>query len=176
MFSPEGSDVQNYGMPELIEPEPFVNVAGEEFPKMNAWFNEQAAIFSNGDGAFFSRSFMGFNHPIGYQKSIGFEQQFLSVPGEQAWAIHLEADILFPSYNDEHPYFTLAPTVFSLDSRLQRQLEMTNVGSTQVDMIFNYLTTGSPSITQIKEAYVNARVDDYIEIHRRAYAMMTGNR
>ena len=176
MFSREGSDAQNFGMPELIDPEPYVNVEGVSFPKMNIWFNEQAALFANGDGSFFSRSFIGFNHPIGYPKSIGFEQQFTSVYGENAWALHGGAEILSPSYNSDQPYFTLAPTIFSLDSRLQRQLEMTNINNTQVDLIFNYLTTGSPTLQQIREAYKNAKVDDYIEIHRKAYNMMTGKR
>jgi hypothetical protein len=176
MFSEEGHNAQNFGMPDIIDAEPFINSEGALFPKMNDWFNEQAMAFSNGDGAMFSRNFIGFNFPIGYQKSIGFEQQFTSPIGERAWDIHGQADIFSPSYNSADPFLTLAPTVFSLSLRLQRQMEMTNIGNTQVDMLFNYLTTGSPTPQQIREAFNHARAEDYLDIHRRAFVMMVGTR
>jgi len=172
MFSEEGYVAQNFGMPEMIDDEPFINTEGVAFPKMNAWFNEQSELFANGDGALFSRSFVGFNHPIGYQKSIGFEQQFTSIYGEQAWALYGSVDMFMPSYDSENPYFTLVPPVFSFDSRLQRQLQGTNVGESQTDMLFSFITTGTPSPQQIREAYTNGRGDDFLRIHRDAFAMM----
>ncbi|MCL2231546.1 MAG: hypothetical protein FWB99_00540 [Treponema sp.] len=174
MFSPEGCDAQNFGMPEMIDPTPFMNPAGVAFPKMNSWFNEQAAAFTNGDGALFSRSFVGFNFPIGYRKSIGFEQQFTSAYGEQTWALYAATNILQPTYYSDNPLLTLIPPAFSFNSRLQRQLEMTNIGATQTDMIFSFVTTGSPSPQEIRESFVNGRVDDFVRVHREAFAMMSG--
>ena len=172
MFSEEGSLAQNFGMPEMIDDEPFINPEGVAFPRMNAWFNEQAERFTNGDGALFSRSFVGFNFPIGFAKSIGFEQQFTSVYGEQAWRLYGEANVLSPSYHSDHPFFTLVPPVFSFSPRLQRQLQGTNIGSGQIDMIFSFITTGGPSPEQIREAFNNGRVNDFVRIHRDAFALM----
>jgi hypothetical protein len=168
-FSEEGSIAQNFGMPEMIDEEPFIGSGGIAYPRMNAWFNEQSALFSNGDGALFSRNFIGFNFPIGYEKSIGFEQQFTSVFGERTWQLYDETNVLSPAYDETFsPYFSLIPPVFSLTTRLQRQLRNTNIGSTQVDMIFSYLTTQTTTIDQIKEAYDKGRIADFIDIYRDA--------
>ena len=174
MFTKEGNTAQNFGMPEMIDTEPFIGSGGIAYPKMNSWFNEQAALYSNGDGALFSRNFIGFNFPVGYEKSIGFEQQFTSVQGERTWVLYESADVLSVTYNEvPSPYFSLVPPVFSLPSRLQRQLLATNIGATQVDMIFNYLTTNTTTIDQIREAYNAGRIIDYIEVYRDAFALIS---
>ncbi|MCL2804631.1 MAG: hypothetical protein FWD26_01660 [Treponema sp.] len=170
MFSAEGSTAQNFGMPEMIDIEPFIGSGGIAYPRMSSWFNEQSALYSNGDGALFSRNFIGFNFPVGYEKSIGFEQQFTSVQGERTWKLYEDADVLSVSYNKtSSPYFSLVPPVFSLTSRLQRQLLATNIGATQVDMIFTYITAGAATIAQIKDSYNSGRITDYIEVYRDAY-------
>ena len=174
MFSEEGSTAQNFGMPEMIDSEPFIGSGGIMYPKMNSWFNEQAMVYSNGDGALFSRNYIGFNFPIGYEKSIGFEQQFTSPAGERTWALYEGANILSVTYNETtSPYFSLVPPVFSFTTQLQRQLDNINLGRTQVDMIFNYITTNTTTIAQIREAYNAGRIVDYIEIYRDAYALMS---
>ncbi|MCL2443574.1 MAG: hypothetical protein FWD13_08965 [Treponema sp.] len=174
MFSQEGNTAQNFGMPEMIDAEPYIGSGGIAYPKMNSWFNEQSMERSNGDGAMFSRNFIGFNFPIGYEKSIGFEQQFTSAAGERTWKLYEDANILSVSYNrSSSPYFSLVPPVFSFTSQLQRQLLDTNIGGTQVDMIFNYITTNTTTISQIKEAYRSGRIIDYIEIYRDALALVS---
>jgi len=174
MFTEKGSTAQNFGMPEMIDEESFIGSGGIAYPKMNSWFNEQAALYSNGDGALFSRNFIGFNFPIGYEKSIGFEQQFTSPAGERTWDLYEGADVLSVTYNEtSSPYFSLVPPVFSLSSQLSRQLLATNIGATQVDMIFNYITTNTTAIDQIKEAYNAGRIVDYIEVYRDALALMS---
>jgi hypothetical protein len=173
MFSEEGSTAQNFGMPELIDPEKYIGSGGIAYPKMNSWFNEQAAAYSNGDGALFSRNFLGFNFPIGYEKSIGFEQQFTSVQGERTWELYEDAKVLSCTYNKtSSPYFSLVPPVFSLTNQLQRQLLDTNIGSTQVDMIFSYITTNTTTVAQIRDAYNSGKINDYIEAYRDAYALV----
>jgi hypothetical protein len=173
-FSEEGSTAQNFGMPEMIDREPYIGSGGIVYPRMNNWFNEQSALYSNGDGALFSRNFIGFNFPIGYEKSIGFEQQFTSVQGEKTWKLYDDANVLSCTYNKTtSPYFSLVPPVFSLTSQLQRQLMNTNIGSTQVDLIFNYITTNTTTVNQIREAYDLGRISDYIEAYRDAYELMT---
>ena len=173
MFTEKGNTAQNFGMPEMIDEEPFIGSGGIAYPKMNAWFNEQAVLYSNGDGALFSRNFIGFNFPVGYEKSIGFEQQFTSPAGERTWELYENADVLSMTYNKtSSPYFSLVPPVFSLSSQLYRQLLATNIGATQVDMIFNYITTNTTTIAQIRDAYNAGRIIDYIEVYRDAYALM----
>ncbi|MCL2128253.1 MAG: hypothetical protein FWH38_08360, partial [Treponema sp.] len=172
-FTEEGSTAQNFGMPEMIDREKYIGSGGIAYPKMNSWFNEQSAVYSNGDGALFSRNFLGFNFPIGYEKSIGFEQQFTTVQGEKTWKLYEDADVLSPTYNKtSSPYFNLIPPVFSLTEQLQRQLLDTNIGSTQVDLIFSYLTTNTTTIDQIKSAYANGKISDYIEAYRDAYGLV----
>jgi hypothetical protein len=174
MFTEKGNTAQNFGMPEMIDVEPFIGSGGIAYPRMNSWFNEQAAIFSNGDGALFSRNFIGFNFPVGYEKSIGFEQQFTSAAGERTWELYESANVLSVTYNEtSSPYFSLVPPVFSLTSRLQRQLLATNIGATQVDMIFNYITANTTTIDQIREAYSSGRIVDFIEVYRDAFALVS---
>jgi hypothetical protein len=174
MFSEEGSTAQNFGMPEMLDTEKYIGSGGIAYPKMNQWFNDQSAAYSNGDGALFSRNFLGFNFPIGYEKSIGFEQQFTSVQGERTWKLYEDAQVISPSYaKSASPYYSLVPPVFSLTDQLQRQLLDTNIGGTQVDMIFSYITTNTVTIAQIKEAYNNGKIDDYVEAYRDAYALVS---
>ena len=174
MFTEEGSTAQNFGMPEIIDTERFIGSGGIAYPKMNQWFNDQAAVYSNGDGALFSRNFLGFNFPIGYEKSIGFEQQFTSVQGERTWDLYEKAHVQSCTYQrSSSPYFNLVPPVFSLTDQLQRQLLDTNIGSAQVDLVFSYITTNTTTIAQIREAYANGRIGDYIEAYRDAYALVS---
>jgi hypothetical protein len=173
MFSEKGSTAQNFGMPDMIDTEKYVGSGGIAYPKMNQWFNEQSAAFSNGDGALFSRNFLGFNFPIGYEKSIGFEQQFTTVYGERTWKLYEDAKVVSQTYNKtSSPYFSLIPPVFSLTEQLQRQLMDTNIGNTQVDMIFSYITTNTTTIDQIKEAYSSGKISAYVEAYRDAYALV----
>jgi hypothetical protein len=62
--------------------------------------------------------------------------------------------------------------VFSLPSRLQRQLLATNIGMTQTDMIFNYITTNTTTIDQIRDAYNAGRIIDFVEVYRDAFALI----
>jgi hypothetical protein len=173
MFSEKGSSAQNFGMPEMIDKEPYIGSGGIAYPRMNKWFNDQAAAFSNGDGSLFARSFIGFNFPIGYEKSIGFEQQYTTVYGERAWKLYDDAKVTTSTYNKtSSPYFSLVPPVFSLTEQQQRQLLDANIGVTQVDLIFSYITTGATSIADIKKAYADGKIDAYIQVYRDAYAMV----
>jgi hypothetical protein len=176
MFSPEGSKANNFGMPSNIAAGDYISPNGTPYPKLNDWFNEQAATYSNGDGALFSRNFLGFNFPIGYEKSIGFEQEFTTAEGEATWKIYEDAKVLTSTYDKvSSPYFSLVPPVFSLTEQQQRQLLDTNIGNTQVDLIFNYITTNTASIQQIKDAYASGKVDAYVQIYRDAYEAMAKN-
>ncbi|GHV92650.1 hypothetical protein AGMMS50268_31530 [Spirochaetia bacterium] len=174
MFSERGSTAQNFGMPEMIDAQKYIGSGGVAYPKMNKWFNDQAATFSNGDGALFSRNFLGFNFPIGYEKSIGFEQQFTTAEGERTWKLYDDAKVISSTYNKTtSPYFSLVPPVFSLTEQLQRQVLDTNIGSTQVDLIFSYITTNTTGIDQIKQAYASGKIDAYIQAYRDAYALVS---
>ena len=175
MFSEEGSTAQNFGLPENIDQtQKFIATDGKSYPMLNKWFNEQAAAFANGDGSMFSRNFMGFNFPIGYEKSIGFEKQYTSVYGDNVWKLYEEANVLSSTYNKtDSPYFSLVPPVFSMTEQQRRQVLDTKIGDTQVEMIYSYITTNNTTIKDIKDSYVNGKVDSYIEAYRDSYALMS---
>ncbi|MDR1788270.1 MAG: hypothetical protein LBR16_07465 [Treponema sp.] len=174
MFSEEGNLAQNFGTPDMLDAEPFRGPDGQDYPKMNQWFHENMSKFSNGDGAIFARSFVGYNFPIGYEKSIGFEQQFASPQGQKTWKLYEDAQVLSCTYDkNPSPYFSLVPPVFSMTERLQRQLLDTNISETQTDKIFSYITTNSTTIDDIKTDYRNGKIGLYVLAHRDAYAMMT---
>ena len=173
MFSEEGSRVQNFGTPDMNDTEDYIGSGGISYPRMSKWFNEQAVAFSNGDGSLFARNFLGFNFPIGYEKSIGFEQQYTSVYGERTWKLYESVPVLSPTYNQtSSPYLSLVPPVFSFTEQMRRKLLNTNIGETQTDMIFSYIAGGNVTIDQIKNAYTQGRIDDFIEAYRDAYDLV----
>jgi hypothetical protein len=175
MFSEEGHTANNYGTPDMIDPAPFIGSSGRSYPRMNDWFNNTSAHFQQ-DGALFSRNFIGFNFPIGYQKCIGFEQQFTSPQGEWTWQLYEEANVLSNTYGITYsPFFSLIPPVFSMTTQQIRQLRDTNIGDSQVNLIFSFLTTNSaetPTIERIRQEFANGRIDDFVQIHREAFAML----
>jgi hypothetical protein len=173
-FSAAGSQANNFGWTATIDPgAKYTAPDGQVYPSLSKWFNDEAAKV-NQDGALFSRNFLGFNFPIGYEKSIGFEQQFTTPLGEKTWKLYNDAKVLSSTYDTvKSPYYSLVPPVFSFTEQQLRQLLDTNIGSTQVDLIFNYITTNATTVQQIKDSYKNGKADAYIQAYRDAYAAVS---
>jgi hypothetical protein len=173
-FSAAGSQANNFGWPATIASDTKYTAPDRQvYPSLSKWFNDEAAKV-NQDGALFSRNFLGFNFPIGYEKSIGFEQQFTTALGEKTWKLYNDAKVKSSTYDKvSSPYYSLVPPVFSFTEQQLRQVLDTNIGATQVDLIFNYITTNAATVQQIKDAYKNGKVDAYIQTYRDAYSAVS---
>lgn len=176
-FTEEGNIAQNYGPPHnLEEGELFVATDGTEYPKFNQWLLDTACELKNCDVSGFLRDFMGSQIPIGYQKEIGFELQYTKNRGWDAWALYIDSGVVSTSYESEDPYYRLVPPVFSLTEQDSAKLGQLAVGEEQVDQIFLYITgadTAVESAEALKSLYVEAGIDEYVEVYRNAYARMT---
>ena len=122
------------------------------------------------------RDFIGSQIPIGYQKEIGFELQTTKNRGPESWAIWIDANVPMTSYEAENPLFRLVPPVFSLTEQDLAKLGQTAVGEEQVEQIFLYIVgadTAVDSPEALKQLYIDAGLEDYVEVYRNAYARMT---
>ncbi|GEM02358.1 hypothetical protein SAMN05421839_13018 [Halolactibacillus halophilus] len=177
-FSEEGNVVQNYGTPDMVaDEEIFTGPDGVVYPKFGDWIIETANEFKDGDVSSFLRDFVGSQMALGYQKEIGFEYQYTVNQGFESWSVYQVADVTQPSYNTDNPILRLTPTVFSLTEQEQAQLDTTAVGENEDDQIFLYITgseNGPETAEGIKEAYMEAGIDTYIDIYKKAYGRMTG--
>jgi hypothetical protein len=179
MFSEEGNNTQNFGIPANIdETGKFKGPSGTEYTKLNDWFLTQADKFANGDASTFVRDFIGANMPIGYQKSIGFEYQYTVNDGFNTWELYNNNDVLTSTYKQvDSPYFSLVPPVFALTDQDTAVLNTLGITEAQVDAIFLYITgadTAVENTAALRQLYVDAKVEEYIEVYREAYARMSG--
>jgi hypothetical protein len=177
IFTEEGNVVQNYGAPMNIdESEAFVAPDGTEYPKFAQWILDTACELKNCDMSGFLRDFMGSHIPIGYQKEIGFELQYTKNHGWDAWALYTSVGVISTSYDSSDPLFRLVPPVFSLTDRDLARVSQLAVGEEQVDQIFLYITgadTAVDSAADLQTMYIDAGIEEYIEVYRSAYARMT---
>lgn len=175
-FTPEGNVVQNYGPPYiLMEGEIFTGMDGIDYPKFNQWLLDTATELKQGDVSAFLRDFMGSQIPIGYQKEIGFEFQYTKNRGWDAWDLYIGQNVATTSYGSEDPLFRLVPPIFSLTEQETAKLEQLTVGDAQVDQIYLFITgadTAVESIEALKALYVDAGIEEYIEVYRNAYDRM----
>ena len=176
-FSEEGNIVQNYGPPwGREEGEVFVGMDEIEYPAFNQWILDTSCELKNCDMSGFLRDFIGSQIPIGYQKEIGFEWQYTQNRGWDAWALWIGKDVKTTSYGSDDPLFRLVPPVFSLTEQDTAKLGQLAVGNDQVDAIFLYITGAEnavDSVEALKALYVDAGLEDYVEVYRNAYARMT---
>jgi len=175
-FTEEGNILQNYGTPDGLEAdEAFVAPDGTQYPKFNQWLLDTACELKNCDVSAFLRDFIGSQIPIGYQKEIGFEFQYTKNRGWDAWALYINKGVVSTSYGSEDPLFRLVPPVFSLTEQELAKLGQLAISEDQVDQIFLFITsadTAVDSIEALKELYINAGVEEYIEVYRKAYERM----
>ena len=176
-FTEEGNIVQNYAPPyALVEGDILYGMDGIEYPKFNQWLLDTANELKSGDVSAFLRDFVGSQIPIGYQKEIGFEFQYTQNRGWDAWALYIGQDVVTTSYEAENPIFRLVPPVFSLTEQDTAKLGQLAVGESQVDQIFLFITgadTAVASVEDLKALYIDAGVEEYVDVYRNAYPRMT---
>ena len=193
-FTEEGHQVQNYGVPMMVEEnEFFVGPDGIEYPKFNSWVVESAGEFAKGDLSTFLRDWIGSIMPIGYEKSIGFEYQYTSERGYDAWTLLQNSTTNMPSYSGEglegeNPnYYKLIPPVFSLTAKQSETIaENTFFDDSITEMMFNIVRYGTkggaPTGAVVPESYdeylaeFNAKgLPVYVETYQNAYRVMLIN-
>jgi hypothetical protein len=160
----------------VAEGETYSAPDGIEYPKFNEWLVDASCELKSCDMSGFLRDFIGSQIPIGYQKEIGFELQTTINRGPDAWALWIGAPVKSTSYESEDPLFRLVPPVFSLTEQDTAKLGQLAVGEEQVDQIFLYITgseSAVDSVEALKALYVEAGIEDYVDVYRNAYARMT---
>jgi hypothetical protein len=176
-FSEEGHVAQIYGPPySRAEGEVYSAPDGTDYPKFAQWTLDTACEMKSCDVSGFLRDFMGSLIPVGYQKEIGFELQYTKNNGPAGWELYIGMDVLSSSYGSEDPLFRLVPPVFSLTEQDTAKLATLAVGDAQVDQLFLYITgadTAAENAEALKALYVEAGVEDYVEVYRNAFARMT---
>ena len=98
-FSEEGSTLQNYGLPMMLEEEPYVGPDGISYPKFNTWVTETCEAVAKGDLSTFLRDWIGSLIPVGFQKNIGFEYQYTSQRGFAGWELLQNSTCTFATYS-----------------------------------------------------------------------------
>lgn len=192
-FTDEGYQVQNYGLPDMIDQtKKFEGPDGKEYPAYTSWIKEQADIHAKGDYSTFLRDVMGSLIPIGYQKEIGFEYQYTSQRGLDAVALYTEAGVGQPSYAGEgkqptsggNPnYYKLIPPAFSLNRNQQSQVQNLSIATDTnfSEVIFNIIRGLDPSEVAAPQTYAeylkyfkDAGLDTYQKVYIDAYKVMSG--
>lgn len=178
IFTKEGHIAQNYGVPQILaEGETYTGSDGKDYPKFGQWIHDNAAELKNGDFSGFLRDFVGSHIPIGYQKEIGFELQYTKNNGDASWALYTGNEVKSTSYNDVDPAFRLVPPVFSMNEQDLAKLSTLAVGEDQVDAMFLYITGAEGAVASaadIKQSYIDAGIEQYIDVYRTAYNRMIG--
>lgn len=192
-FTEEGSVLQNYGMPMLLEENAvYTGPDGIDYPKFIEWVSTTANEVAKGDMSTFLRDWVGCQMPIGYQKEIGFEYQTTSERGFDGWELLQGSTTGFATYAGNGPsgenenYYKMVPPVFSLTSRQKETISdsTTIEGEDIVEYMFNiirYQTKGNaPSGAQVAQSYEeylnefnNRGLELYEQTYQTAYEVMT---
>ena len=177
-FTVDGNNVQNYGPPNVSQEVGgiFTGPDGIDYPKFTQWALDTACETKNCDISSFLRDYVGSQIPIGYQKEIGFEMQYTQNHGDEAWALYVDKPVLTTSYEAENPLFRLVPPVFSLTEQDTAKLGQVALGQDQIDQLYLYITgadTAPGSVEALKQMFLDAGLDEYIEVFRNAFARMS---
>lgn len=191
-FTKEGNMLQNYGLLDDIDsPDGYLGPDGKKYPKLNAWVLDTTAKVAKGDLSTFLRDWIGAQMPIGYQKEIGFEYEYTSEAGFDAWKLLDNSTVNIPTYSgeglkgDNPNYYRLIPPTFSLTERQDEILKTQTSMRTDdiVEMMFNiikYKTLGNaPSGAFVAKDYddylnyfVSNGLDTFIKVNSTAYENM----
>ncbi len=164
-FSDEGHIVQNYGPLMNIESlDGYTGPDGLKYPLYKPWVQQAANKYSKGDLSVLQRDWLGSLMAIGYGKEIGFEYQYTSKRGFDAWNLLKSSTTLIPTYAGDGPkgendnYYTLIPPAFSFTPRQNEILRtQTSFGDAVQETLFNvirYKTLGNaPAGAVVPQSY-----------------------
>lgn len=174
LFSEKGSFVQNFGIPEVTAD--FENLytlpSGAQVPTLSSWIREQAEIYTNGDVAKFGQEFMGIRLAVGYKADIGFEYQNMTTQATSGYDLYERMNVLTLGYNKDSKLLELSAPCYSLTKQEKARLATLAIGDDQLNLIYLYIKgdkNAVSSVAEIKKAYEDADIDEYIEIYRQAY-------
>lgn len=172
-FTDYGSNIQNFGIPGVMAD--FENLytlpSGDKVPTLSKWIVEQANIYTNGDVATFGQQFMGIRMAIGYKADIGFEYQNMTKEAQDGYKLY-ENGVLTLGYNKPSKLLELSAPCYSLTKQESARLSTLSIGDDQMSMIYLYIRSDKnavKSVEDIKKAYENANIAEYIEIYQSAY-------
>lgn len=169
VFTDEGSIIQIYGTNGMVvDGEVYTGPDGIDYPKFDNWAFENADKYKSGDMASFLPIYIGALLPIGYPKEIGFEYQYTTDIGFEAFDLYTSQNVIMPSYDAEDPFLRLTPSAISLTEQQYAQLSQVDIGSTEVDQIFMYIIGASDAVDSaqdIKEMYIDKGLESYEEIY-----------
>lgn len=193
-FSDEGYQLQNYGLPDMIDTtKTFEGPDGKSYPAYTSWITEQAEVYTKGDFSVFLRDCIGSLIPIGYQKEIGFEYQYTSQRGLDAVELYTQAGVGQPSYagTGKQPetggnqyYYTLIPPAFSLNRNQQAQIANLGIATDTNfnEFIFNIIRGLDPAEVTAPQSYSeyikylnDSGLQVYQKVYQDAYKAMSGN-
>lgn len=173
-FTDFGSNVQNFGIPGVMAD--FENLytlpSGDKVPTLSKWIVDQSKIYSNGDVATFGQQFMGIRMAIGYKADIGFEYQNMTKEAQEGYNLYEKCNVLTLGYNKPSKLLELSAPCYSLTKQESARLATLSIGDDQISMIYLYIRSDKNAVkssADIKKAYENANIKEYIEIYQSAY-------
>ncbi len=191
-FTEEGSLMQNYGLlDDIASKDGYLGPDGKKWPLYKEWTPKAASQYQKGDLSAFLRDWVGCQMAIGYQKEIGFEYQYTSQRGFDAWKLLTGSTLTIPTYAGDGPkgenpnYYTLTPPAYSLTPRQSEIIKKSTSIETEdvVEVMFNiirYKSLGNaPSGAIVPEDYdaylqyfKGRGLDTYVATIQAAYEVM----
>ncbi len=173
-FTEFGSNVQNFGIPGVMADfeNQYTLPNGNKVPTLSKWIVDQAAFYTNGDVATFGQQFMGIRMAIGYKADIGFEYQNMTPAAQEGYNLYEQCGVLTLGYNKPSKLLELSAPCYSLTRQEAARLSTLSIGDDQLSMIYLYIRSDKnsvSSVSQIKKAYEDANISEYVEIYRNAY-------
>ncbi len=173
-FTDFGSNVQNFGIPNVTAnfEELYTLPNQSKVPTLSSWIVSQAEIYTNGDVAKFGQEFMGIRMAVGYKADIGFEYQNMTSQAAAGYDLYEKANVITLGYNKSSKLLELSAPCYSLTQQEKARLSTLTVGDDQMNMIYLYIRkdrNSVSSVTEIKKAYENSNVSEFIEIYQAAY-------
>ena len=177
-FTEDGNNAQNYGPPDITQEVGgiYTGPDGIDYPKFTQWALDTACEVKNCDISGFLRDYVGSQIPIGYQKEIGFEMQYTQNNGPAAWALYTGQGVESTNYEAESSLLRLVPPVFSLTEQDTAKLGQLAISDEQIEQLYLYIAgadTALGSTEELKQMFLDAGLEDYVEVYRNAYARMT---
>lgn len=175
IFSDEGSNIQNYSIPDTwVDDEFFLGPDGTKYPKLNEWIISAADEYKDGDLMGFLLEFMGSRISLGFQKELGAELQATSSSGFKAWDLYTEMNVLTPSYSSINLDLRVMPPFIPLTEEDEKKLKNITIDNTQTKIIFGYIDGTGPmaDARELLPVFEEEGLATYLSVHKAAYERM----
>jgi hypothetical protein len=178
IFSEEGSNIQNYSIPDgWMDDEIFTGSDKKNYPKYNQWSWDMAEKLKGGDLMGFEFEVMGSRISLGYKKELGAELQATTENGFATWDLYTKSQVLTPSYSSTTADLQLMPPYIPLTQEELDYLKdnKVKIGTSQRNDIFNFIAGNSNmrNALEIQDSYKKQGIDQYLKVYQEAYNRMT---